>query len=83
VKSKEIRFIKKKKTNYIDVGDASNENSVFPITINFENIKIKDMAIMFSEITGRNILLETRLMVLFQLSLLMSHGIRLLTLFYK
>jgi len=54
---KRNQIYKEEKTNYIDVGDASNENSVFPITINFENIKIKDMAIMFSEITGRNILL--------------------------
>jgi len=54
---KRNQIYKEEKSNYIDVGDASNENSVFPITINFENIKIKDMAIMFSEITGRNILL--------------------------
>ena len=54
---KRNQIYKEEKSNYIDVGDASNENNVFPITINFENIKIKDMAIMFSEITGRNILL--------------------------
>jgi type IV pilus assembly protein PilQ len=54
---KRNQIYKEEKSNYIDVDDASNENSVFPITINFENIKIKDMAIMFSEITGRNILL--------------------------
>ncbi|WP_416696141.1 type IV pilus secretin PilQ [Candidatus Pseudothioglobus sp. Uisw_050_01] len=54
---KRNEIYKEEKSNYIDVGDASNENAVFPITINFENITIEDMAIMFSEITGRNILL--------------------------
>ena len=54
---KRNEIYKEEKSNYIDVGEASNENAVFPITINFENITIEDMAIMFSEITGRNILL--------------------------
>ena len=52
---KRNQIYKEEKSNYIDVGEASNENAVFPITINFENITIEDMAIMFSEITGRNI----------------------------
>ena len=41
--------------NYMDV--SNNQNEIFPITINFENISIQDMAVMFSEITNRNILI--------------------------
>ena len=37
--------------------DVSSKNIVFPITINFENISIKDMSILFSEVTGKNILI--------------------------
>jgi|TARA_B100002003_G_scaffold195571_1_gene185476 type IV pilus assembly protein PilQ len=46
---------KEERKNYIDV--SSDQNGIFPITVNFENISIQDMAVMFSEITGRNILL--------------------------
>jgi type IV pilus assembly protein PilQ len=46
---------KEERKNYIDV--SSNQKDIFPITVNFENISIQDMAVMFSEITGRNILL--------------------------
>jgi|TARA_B110000967_G_scaffold72845_1_gene75370 type IV pilus assembly protein PilQ len=41
--------------NYMDV--SNDQNEIFPITINFENISIQDMAVMFSEITDRNILI--------------------------
>lgn len=55
VKRNERRQInKEEKKNYINLDDS--ETDVFPITINFENIGVQDMAIMFSEITGRNIL---------------------------
>jgi len=46
---------KEERKNYIDV--SSEQNVLFPITVNFENISIQDMAVMFSEITGRNILI--------------------------
>jgi len=46
---------KEERKNYIDV--SSDQNGIFPITVNFENISIQDMAVMFSEITGRNILI--------------------------
>ena len=48
---------KEERKNYIDVSSASEADDVFPITLNFENISIKDMSVMFSEITGRNILI--------------------------
>lgn len=46
---------KEERKNYINV--ANDQNGIFPITVNFENISIQDMAVMFSEITGRNILI--------------------------
>ncbi len=46
---------KEERKNYIDV--SSEQNVLFPITVNFENISIQDMAVMFSEITDRNILI--------------------------
>ncbi|ALE52338.1 hypothetical protein SP60_03325 [Candidatus Thioglobus autotrophicus] len=55
IRNNERRQInKEERKNYINVSDANN--SVFPITINFENVSIQDMAVMFSEITGKNIL---------------------------
>jgi len=55
IRDNERRQINKEdKKNYINVSDAGNE--VFPISINFENVSIQDMAVMFSEITGKNIL---------------------------
>jgi len=48
------RINKEERKNYINVSDANS--NVFPITINFENVSIQDMAVMFSEITGKNIL---------------------------
>ena len=52
--NKEVR----KNNTDVDSNSSNSSNDViFPITINFENISIKDMSIMFSEITGRNILI--------------------------
>ena len=56
IKNNERREInKEERKNNIDV--SSDQNGTFPITVNFENISIQDMAVMFSEITGRNILI--------------------------
>tara|TARA_Y100000031_G_scaffold154215_1_gene201245 strand:+ start:2367 stop:3938 length:1572 start_codon:yes stop_codon:yes gene_type:complete len=56
IKNNERREInKEERKNYIDI--SNQQNGIFPITINFENISIQDMAVMFSEATGRNILL--------------------------
>jgi type IV pilus assembly protein PilQ len=55
IRNNERRQInKEERKNYINVSNTSGD--VFPITINFENVSIQDMAIMFSEITGKNIL---------------------------
>jgi type IV pilus assembly protein PilQ len=55
IRNNERRQInKEERTNYINVADG--DAALFPITINFENVSIQDMAVMFSEITGRNIL---------------------------
>ncbi|MBT3447034.1 MAG: type IV pilus secretin PilQ [Candidatus Thioglobus sp.] len=55
IRNNERRQInKEERKNYINISDANN--NVFPITINFENVSIQDMAVMFSEITGKNIL---------------------------
>jgi Secretin and TonB N terminus short domain. len=55
VRNNERRQInKEERKNYINVSNADGD--VFPITINFENVSIQDMAVMFSEITGKNIL---------------------------
>ena len=48
------RINEEERSNYINISDTDND--VFPITINFENVSIQDMAVMFSEITGKNIL---------------------------
>ena len=47
---------KEERKNYTEV-DSSGINKVFPVTLNFENITIEDMSVMFAEITGRNILI--------------------------
>jgi type IV pilus assembly protein PilQ len=47
---------KEERKNYTEV-DSSGKNKVFPVTLNFENITIEDMSVMFAEITGRNILI--------------------------
>jgi type IV pilus assembly protein PilQ len=47
---------KEERKNYTEVA-SSDLNKVFPITVNFENITIEDMSVMFAEITGRNILI--------------------------
>ena len=40
-----------------DISSDSINDDIFSISLNFENISMKDLSIMFSEITGRNILL--------------------------
>jgi type IV pilus assembly protein PilQ len=55
IRNNERRQInKEERKNYINVSNADGD--VFPITVNFENVSIQDMAVMFSEITGKNIL---------------------------
>ncbi|MBL7003424.1 MAG: type IV pilus secretin PilQ [Gammaproteobacteria bacterium] len=55
IRNNERREInKEERKSYINISDSSK--SLFPISINFENVSIQDMAIMFSEITGKNIL---------------------------
>ena len=46
---------KEERKNYIDV--SNEQGNIFPITVNFENVSIQDMAVMFSEITGKSILI--------------------------
>ena len=55
IRNNERREInKEERKNYINVSDG--EKKLFSVSINFENVSIQDMAVMFSEITGRNIL---------------------------
>jgi len=55
IRNNERREInKEERKNYINVSDINEP--LFPISINFENVSIQDMAVMFSEITGKNIL---------------------------
>jgi len=55
IRNNERRQInKEERRNYINVADG--DETLFPVTINFENVSIQDMAVMFSEITGKNIL---------------------------
>jgi len=55
IRNNERREInKEERSNYINV--SNDEDTLFPVTINFENVSIQDMAAMFSEITGKNIL---------------------------
>ena len=55
IRNNERRQInKEERKNYINVADG--DETLFPVTINFENVSIQDMAVMFSEITGKNIL---------------------------
>ena len=55
IRSNERREInKEERKNYINVSDVNEP--LFPVSINFENVRVQDMAIMFSEITGKNIL---------------------------
>jgi len=56
-KSDRKQINKEEREVNVDVNSNSGENVVFPITINFENISIKDMSILFSEVTGKNILI--------------------------
>ena len=55
IRNNERREInKEERSNYINVADV--DETLFLVTINFENVSIQDMAVMFSEITGKNIL---------------------------
>jgi type IV pilus assembly protein PilQ len=55
IRNNERREInKEERKNYINVSNA--DQALFSVSINFENVSIQDMAIMFSEVTGRNIL---------------------------
>ena len=55
IRNNERRQInKEERKNYINISDG--DDALFPVTINFENVSIQDMAVMFSEITGKNIL---------------------------
>lgn len=59
-KEKEIRnnerrsINKEERKNYINV--SNNKDKLFPITLNLENVTIQDVALMFSDITDKNIL---------------------------
>jgi type IV pilus assembly protein PilQ len=43
--------------NNIDVSSGTQKEEIFPISVNFENIPIEYMSVMFSEISGRNIMI--------------------------
>ena len=48
---------KEEKENILVADQLADSNEIFPITVNFDNISIHDMAIMFSGATGVNILI--------------------------
>jgi type IV pilus assembly protein PilQ len=55
IRNNERREInKEERRNYINISNGSE--NIYPISVNFENISIRDMAVMFSNITGKNIL---------------------------
>jgi type IV pilus assembly protein PilQ len=57
-KASDRRQINKEvRENNTDVSSEFAKKVIFPITINFENISIKDMSIMFAEVTNKNILI--------------------------
>ena len=43
--------------NNIDVSSGTQKEEIFSISVNFENIPIEYMSVMFSEISGRNIMI--------------------------
>ena len=43
--------------NNIDVSSGSNKEEIFPISVNFENMPIEYMSVMFAEVSGRNIMI--------------------------
>ncbi|SFV77505.1 Type IV pilus biogenesis protein PilQ [hydrothermal vent metagenome] len=49
-----VRIDKQEQKNYIDIGDGGGRQ--FPVSLNFENVNIRDAMSMFSEVTGVNIL---------------------------
>ena len=56
IKKNERREInKEEKNSYIAVSDDAEP--LFPVSFNFENVNIRDVARMFAEITGNNILM--------------------------
>ena len=48
---------KEEKENILVADQIADSNVIFPITVNFDNISIHDMALMFSGATGVNILI--------------------------
>ena len=48
---------KEEKENILVADQIADSNVIFPITVNFDNISIHDMALMFSGVTGVNILI--------------------------
>jgi type IV pilus assembly protein PilQ len=48
---------KEEKINLLVADQIADANVIFPITVNFDNISIHDMALMFSSATGVNILI--------------------------
>mgnify|MGYP000303551892 CR=1 FL=1 len=48
---------KEEKINTMIADQIAQANTIFPITVNFDNISIHDMALMFSSATGVNILI--------------------------
>ena len=55
IRNNERRQIHKEESvNYIGVSESSE--MAYPVSFNFENVSIQDMAVMFSEVTGKNIL---------------------------
>ena len=48
---------KEEQENILVADQIADSNKIFPITVNFDNISIHDMAIMFSGATGVNILI--------------------------
>ncbi|MDA9319494.1 type IV pilus secretin PilQ [Candidatus Thioglobus sp.] len=48
---------KEEKENILVADQLADSNEIFPITVNFDNISIHDMALMFSGATGVNILI--------------------------
>lgn len=43
--------------NNIDVSSGSNKEEIFTISVNFENMPIEYMSVMFAEVSGRNIMI--------------------------
>lgn len=48
---------KEERENYINVESDTQGGTIFSVSLNFENISIEDMAVIFSEVSGKNILI--------------------------